>query len=108
MFKRLLLISLCAGSLSVLGCAVASTMTPVSNGALFTNVQGPLVATDYAGNAKVGTASCSNILGLVAMGDASIESAKKSANITRIASVDYESFSVLGLFATFTVVVRGD
>lgn len=55
----------------------------------------------------MGTGCATNLLGLIAMGDASIDTAKRSARITEVASVDYDSFSVLGVYARFCVLVRG-
>lgn len=48
------------------------------------------------------------MLGLVATGDASIEAAAKAGGITKIHHVDFENFSILGIYATFTTVVYGD
>ena len=41
---------------------------------------------------KKGEACSRNILGLVAVGDNSINSAKKNGTITKIATVDYSKF----------------
>lgn len=99
-FFALLLI---AGLMS--SCAfVASPVT----GFVYTDIKGPLAVTDNAGSTKVGTAKMQSILGIVATGDASIEAAAKSAGITKIHHVDYEATSVIGVIATFTVVVYGE
>jgi hypothetical protein len=45
---------------------------------------------------------------LIATGDASIDSAAKSAGIKTIHHVDYQSKSILGLYAEFTVIVYGE
>jgi hypothetical protein len=42
------------------------------------------------------------------VGDASIEAAAKNAGITRIHHVDYQTQSVLGVMADFTVIVYGN
>ena len=47
-------------------------------------------------------------LGIIATGDASIDAAKKAGGITNVASVDHDSTSILGLFATFCTVVKGN
>jgi hypothetical protein len=88
------------------GCA-AYAVAPVT-GFLYTDVQGPMTATESTGSSKVGTATCSSILGLVAQGDASIETAAKNGGITKIHHVDYYSKSILGVYATFTVKVYGE
>lgn len=88
------------------GC-MATAVSPVS-GILVTDVKGPLTATDLPNYSKVGTASCFSILGLVGVGDASIDTAAKNAGITKIHHVDYKSFSILGILAQYTVYVYGD
>lgn len=77
-------------------------------GVLYTGVKGPIVATSNSLGSKVGKGEAQSILGAIAIGDASIQAAAKSAGITKISHVDYESFSVLGIFAKYTVYVYGD
>ncbi|MFC1713484.1 TRL-like family protein [Candidatus Poribacteria bacterium] len=88
------------------GCGAYAT-APVT-GFAYTEVKGPGMATSNPISSKVGTATCTSILGLIAQGDASIETAAKSAGITKIHHVDYQSKSILGLYAEFTVVVYGE
>lgn len=57
---------------------------------------------------KRGEACLSNILGLVATGDASIDAAKKAGNITRIASIESNQARVFGYYARFCTVVIGE
>ncbi|WP_220092225.1 TRL-like family protein [Helicobacter sp. 16-1353] len=57
---------------------------------------------------KRGEAVCSSVLGIVASGDCSIQAAKKNGNITKVHSVDVESFSVLGFYASYTTIVIGE
>jgi len=88
------------------GCATA--VSPV-NGALYSNVKGPALATDNTDKpTKIGRASARSIMGIYAVGDASIETAAKNAGITHIHHVDYQSQSILGLVADFTVIVYGN
>ena len=49
-----------------------------------------------------------NILGLIATGDSSIDAAKKAGGIKDVSSVDHDSTSILGLFGTFCTVVKGN
>ncbi len=100
-FVALLLI---AGFLSSCGAFVGAPVT----GFLYTDVKAPLAVTSNTGSSKVGTAKMQSILGLVATGDASIEAAARSAGITSIHHVDYEANSILGIVASFTVVVYGE
>ena len=88
------------------GCA-AYAVSPVT-GFLYADVKGPGSATSNAGSSKVGTAVAESFLGVFATGDASIEAAMKDGGITKIHHVDYESKNILGLYATFTVIVYGE
>ena len=80
------------------GCS--AVVSPVSNGFLFTNISAPVGATSNEGSSKMGTGTCVSVLGFVAVGDASIDSAAKSARITKIHHVDYDGFSVLFLYSS--------
>ena len=93
---------------SLTGCA-AYTRTPAL-GVLYTDVQGPVTATGNAAGEKMlkGEATVASYLGLIAIGDASIEAAAKSAGITKIHHVDYHSTNRLGIVATYTVIVYGE
>ena len=94
-----------AVALMVSSCAVVRS--PVIGG-LYTDVKAPLAVTGNSGSSKVGTAEATSILGLVATGDASIETAAKSAGITKIHHVDEYAYSVLGIFAKYTIFVYGE
>jgi len=89
------------------GCSSVG-MSPVGNGWAFTKVQGPIGATDSDAGGKMGTSSCMSILGTVAIGDASIQSAMKDGKITRVHHVDFETFGVLGVYVRFRTIVYGD
>jgi hypothetical protein len=95
------------GLLALVAAGCAMSASPVT-GFIYTDVQGPSAATSNSGSSKVGTASCQSILGWVATGDASIETAAKSAGITKIHHVDFYSQSILGVWAKFTVKVYGE
>lgn len=86
----------------------AGAWTPVGPGTIFTSVKGPLDATSASGGTKMGTSEAMSILGIVAMGDASIQAAKNAGGISTVSHVDHESFSVLGIYATFKTVVYGN
>jgi len=101
--KKFFSLILIAGLMS--GCAM--TMAPVT-GYLYTDVKAPFAVTSNQVSTKVGTAKMQSILGWVASGDASIEAAAKSAGITKIHHVDYEATSILGIIASFTIVVYGE
>ena len=69
--------------------------------------QRPINATPYGQTARRGESRAFSILGLVAWGDASIHGAKNSEQIKEVASVDHESFNVLGVFGSYCTIVRG-
>ena len=94
-----------AGGILFSGCA--SVNAPVL-GLIYTDVKAPEAVTSNTGKSKKGTAVATSIMGLIAQGDASIETAAKSAGITKIHHVDYHSTSVLGIYSTFTVTVYGE
>ena len=60
-----------------------------------------------AADVKTGKSICKSILGLFATGDCSIEAAKKQGGISKAQYVDQEVFNVLGVYATYTTVVKG-
>ena len=92
-------------SLAILsGCAMKS---PIS-GIFYTDVQDGITATYSQRPAKKGEACASGILGLVATGDASINTARTNGNINAVSSVDYSSYSILGIYTKYCVVVRGN
>jgi hypothetical protein len=76
-------------------------------GAWYSDVKAGLGATSHVGANLVGEACASSILGLVATGDASIETARRAGKINQILSVDEHITSVLGVYAKYCTVVRG-
>jgi hypothetical protein len=104
MKKKTMLLA-CAAAVALSGCAMTSS--PVS-GLIYTDVQYGTSATSNEGSSKVGEASAKSILGIIATGDASIDAAAKNGGITKIHHVDVKASSVLGIFATYTVVVYGE
>lgn len=87
------------------GCASAAK--PVS-GFIFSDTQFGMAATNASGAKKEGKACSKSILGAVALGDASIEAAKKAGGITTVATVDATSKNILGFYAEFCTVVSGN
>ncbi|MCX7590758.1 MAG: TRL-like family protein, partial [Kiritimatiellae bacterium] len=100
---RKALVFFCLGiiSLVIVGCA-----TPYPIGSAYTELKLPVGVTDNAGTPKkVGTAMCQSILGLVAIGDASIDAAKKQGGITKVHHVDWDAKNILGLYGVYKVTV---
>lgn len=88
----------------LMGCAMAAS--PV-NGAWYTDVKGPVGVTDAYGGTAMGEACATSILGVVATGDASIDTAKKNGGVAQVTVVDHHSNSILGFYAKFCTVVYG-
>lgn len=89
----------------VTGCAYA--VSPVLGG-WYTDVKAPMGATSNEGSSKMGEGTATSILGIIATGDASIATAAKNAGIKKIHHVDYQTMSILGIYAKFTVKVYGE
>jgi hypothetical protein len=72
---------------------------------MWMDVKGPIQG--GSGGSKTGEACSQSWVGVVALGDASIETAAKNGGITRVKSVDYHAVNqiVMGKFCT---IVRGD
>ena len=107
--RRTTIVSLAVVLLAVsllAGCA-AMAVAPVT-GFLYTDVNAPMIATGSSGPTKVGEAFCESYLGLIAVGDASIDAAMRAGGITQVHSVDYKSSNILGLYSKFIVIVRGN
>jgi len=67
------------------------------------------VSTDpTAQSSKVGESSASGILGIVGVGDASLEAAMKNGGITKIHHVDHKVMSILCLYVKYTTIVYGE
>jgi len=102
--KKLIVLLATVGLLT--GCATA--MSPVS-GVVYSNVKAPFSATAAPEQPqRVGRASVRSILGIIATGDASIQTAARNGGIREIHFVDYESQNFFGVLAEFTVVVYGN
>lgn len=101
--KKLFKTMAVAAILSLASCASVPTAAT-----LYTDVTEGLTATSNTVGTKVGKASASNVLGLIATGDASINEAAKQAGIKKISHVDVKKFSILGLFTTITTFVYGE
>ena len=75
--------------------------------ALFTDIKGPIAPSAGVAKGKTGTSCASNIIGIVAMGDASIEAAKRAGSITKVTSVDHHSTWMV-VYGEFCTIVTGE
>ena len=102
--KKLGIIAALFAAATLAGCA-----TPYPQGIIYTELKLPVNVTSNNGKtAKVGTAECMSVLGMVATGDCSIEAAKKQGGITKVHHVDWDAKNVLGIIGNYKVVVYGE
>ena len=76
-------------------------------GFLYSRVKTAQEGTAATGANKTGRATCESILGLIALGDCSIEAAKANGGLTTVQYSDIQVHNILGIYATYTTVVRG-
>lgn len=103
--KSIAAVTLAVSATFLGGCATVSS--PVG-GLLYTQVQGPITVGNSVQTGKTGQTCAHSILGLLGFGDASIDSAKRVGGITKVASVDHSSTSILGVYGEYCTVVRGE
>jgi hypothetical protein len=68
------------------------------------DVQGPLGPAKGSAGGKSGKACANNFWAIVAMGDATVDSAKANAGVADAKTVEYHSKNILG-YGTFCTVV---
>ena len=95
-----------------LSCAALMTGCAVGNGPVFApvtfNMKGPVSAGPATTSPKTGRADAFGIV-MFATGDASISAAASNGGITRIHHVDFETMSILGIYAeVHTTIVYGE
>lgn len=86
------------------GCASVAPQ----GGLIFHDVKYPVTATSLSEGTKRGEACTNSVLGLVGSGDASIEAAKRNGGITKVTSVDANSWSLLFFYNKFCTIVHGN
>lgn len=100
------------GSLSVLsGFAGCSPIIgkPYGAGSVYADVRfNERTDAQAAAGMKQGEGCATQILGIVATGDASAAAAAKKAGITKIATVDGSNSNVLGVYSKYCVIVTGE
>lgn len=95
------------GIVSIVG--LLSSCVPY-RGAAYEGVTVPYAVTSntIGDNAKVGRSSYISVLGLVAIGDGSINAAVKNAGIKKISHVDEKKTSYLGVYTKTETIVYGE
>jgi hypothetical protein len=89
--------------LSLTGCTIVSPL----HGGIYTDYTAGVGVGPAAGGSKKGEAKASSILG-VALGDASLETAMKNGNITKVQRVEAKVMNVLGVYGEYTTIVYGE
>jgi len=100
--KTFVVLAMAALMAPLMGCA--GVYSPAQGG-IWMDVKGPLHAGDKVGS-KEGRACATSYVGLVAMGDASIQTAAANGGITNIESVDHHSKNMV-VIGEFCTIVRG-
>ena len=103
MIKKALLALALAGMLFLAGCA-----TYIPAGGLFVDGKSGVGINNGVAASKTGKACMNSVLGLVAYGDATMESAMRNGNIKKVATVNYEAKNILGIYGTYCLVVTGN
>ncbi len=109
MRKLAVTIALLAVFMMLTGCAAAVTYGP--RGAplgLYVDEDGPVMVTENQVGTKRGESCSQSILGLVVTGDASIVTAAQNGGISRIGTVNSSYQNILGIIATYCIVVTGE
>lgn len=102
-------LAIIAASFLLASCATGPS--PIV-GSVYTNLKGPNHG-EYVSKVKknitsqTGEACASSILGMIATGDASINTARKSVGIKKIQNVDYKFYNILGLYTKTCTLVTG-
>lgn len=89
--------------------ALSACATTMPTGIVYTEVKLPVnVTSNGQAYARIGVAECKSVMGLVAFGDCSIETAKKQGGVSKVYHVDWEARSVLGILGEYRLVVYGE
>ena len=112
LFIPLTIVLALSASVFLGGCAIGYNTATVPAGLFYGNVRYP---SSYHGESpqgpgpKRGVSSAYGILGLVAFGDASVETAARKATIKQIKTVDQEYTMILsGLYVAYETIVTGE
>ena len=82
-------------------------------GILYQDTRTPMGQVSYWGPStsstmKKGEATFTSILGILATGDASLKQAMENGGITKIHHIDQEVTNILGIIATYKIIVYGE
>lgn len=107
---RIVAILVVAGlMLSFAGCAL-NAPSPLRGG-IYTDMKYPSYyagASEQGPGSRTGSVKATQILGLVATGDTSIDAACRAGGIAQIKTVDHRYTNILGIVQTWSTDVTGD
>lgn len=108
MKSKILTLCLLLSALLLNGCAYSGLAFPGSYGLAFNKTKMPITANSGRLGSREGSSSASSYLGLITIGDASIDAAARNGNIRDISTVDGEKLNILGLYSKYTTHVTGN
>ncbi|WP_244944171.1 TRL-like family protein [Leptospira meyeri] len=91
-------------SFFLLACASSGFGT---QGLLYEDQRIGMMETGNSGT-KEGISCAKSYLGLLAFGDASVETSQKNGNIREITSIELESYNFLGIYAKLCTITKGN
>jgi hypothetical protein len=111
--KRLVVTSVLAALCLTVMTGCGALVAFGSGGLLYEDAVVPLSDVSYWGPAtssaaKRGEASFTSILGIIATGDASLKAAMENGGITKVHHIDQQITNILGVVATYKIIVYGE
>jgi hypothetical protein len=98
--------SLAFAIVALTGCATTGVSSTTGYAVIAFYKEG-VGATEHDVADKTGKACTNNILGIIAIGDASVEAAKRAGGIKKVSTVDKDIMNILGLFGQNCTIVTG-
>ena len=107
MKKALILLALLS-SLVLVGCGTVAH-API-NGFIYSDISAPVSNEPVNGTVsnKVGKATCTGYLHIIATGDCTLKAAAANGSITKVNFVDMHGTTILGIINTYTTTVYGN
>ncbi|WP_257455201.1 TRL-like family protein [Archangium lipolyticum] len=90
------------------GLAFIGTGAPGSSGLYSQTTSKGFINEQTKLGSKSGESCITSILGLVTTGDAGVNETAKKAGINRVTHIDQKLTNIIGVYATYCVVVYGD
>jgi len=111
--KRLVVTTVLAALCMTMMTGCGALIAFRAGGLLYQDAVVPLSDVSYWGPAtssvaKRGEAKYTSILGIIATGDASLKEAMESGGITKVHHIDQQITNILGVVATYKIIVYGE